>query len=283
LTLILTQQQSEYTTNRVYVDQYGNRYPSSSTVAGKFWSTYSLYKWRIKLGQEKAEELKEENPDLILTEDDIKQLGKIEAEKIRDYSARRGTAIHEAIELGQSTGNPEWDLFVEQYYKHIDQHLEIKHQEIALGYTSDKTVLYGDKEIPCRTAGKADLIGLWKDKLVIGDFKTCDDKKPKGKSFMGRFALQMAIYSCCFDQQYGVEIDEGVIFNLMPSNVKVLRIPLAMAKQVLDDKVLPGFYEYYKIPENERPWANQFLGLGNYLDKFQRELAKEIIVEDSRI
>jgi hypothetical protein len=151
----LTQIESPITRNRLYIDEEKNRYPSSSTVAGKFWNKVGLYKWQHGLGQEEAERL---GLDLEWTE--IKALGRKLAEEIRDYSANRGTAIHDEIEHGTSTGNPEWDLFVEQYHKHIAPYLEIKHQEIALGFTSDKTVNYRGKKIVCRTAGKADLIGF---------------------------------------------------------------------------------------------------------------------------
>jgi hypothetical protein len=95
---------------------------------------------------------------------------------------------------------------------------------------------------------------------------------------MGQYSIQMSIYALGYEQEQGVPINEGVIFNLMPSSVKILEIPLVKPKEMLIEHVLPAFYEFYCLPEHERPYPNQFKDMGNRLDKFQRELAKEITV-----
>ena len=249
----LTQTRSQYTPNRIYIDEDGNRYPSSSTVAGFFFNKAGLFKWRQKVGYE-------------------------EAERIKEFSATRGTAIHDAIEKNTLTGNPDFDEFIFRYKEEIEPYLKILHAEIALGYSYPFTFDFGgeDKHLILRTAGKADNISVWKDELIVGDFKTSDDGKPKKAAFMGQFSIQCSIYALGYEREFGEPINTGVIFNLMPSSTKVLHIPLEQPKQILKEYVLPAFYRYYMTPECYRPYPNQFEDMGKRLDKFQRELSKQI-------
>jgi hypothetical protein len=191
------------------LDDSGARYPSISTLAGFFFNTFSLHKWRKRVGYD-------------------------EANRIKVESANLGTAVHAAVEHNTLTGNPEYDAYVEQYRTKIAPYLEIHHQEIVLGHVTPEGY---------RMAGTCDLIGKWGGELIIGDWKT--SPKSKNKNFMGRYALQLAAYS----QSYESNTDTGIIFNLTPTDAHIFHIPLELPKQVLLERVLPAFYRFYQTPE----------------------------------
>ena len=238
----LTQETSTYTGQRIYLDENGGRYVSVSRLANFFQNTYGLNKWRKKVGY-------------------------AEADRILKESAARGTAVHLSIETGELTGNDDYDQFVHQYSRHIQSHLEIVHQEIILGYTTSEGL---------RFAGTCDLVAKWRGNLIIGDWKTSD--KLKNKNFMSGYALQLAAYSLSFEQSHESHTDTGVIFNLTPDSATIFSIPLELPKTFLLDELLPAFYSYYRLPE-PRPWANQYNGMGNRLQQFEKELATQIEVE----
>ena len=260
----LIQTTSKYTGSRVYEDPEGFRYPSISTLANFFSSTFSLYRWYLKLGKQIANEQGLEH----LSDRQLYDLGKPEGDRLCKEAATLGTAVHSAIETGQLTGNEEYDAYVHQYRRHIEPHLEILHQEVVLGHVTPEGL---------RFAGTCDLIGKWKGETIIGDWKTSPDKKKK--FFMGNYSLQLAAYSIAAP----VESDKGVIFNLCPDHVNIFHIPLEEPKRMLLEDVLPSFYGYYqeygRIDKRDRPYPNQYRDLGNKLDKFQSNLAKLIEVE----
>lgn len=167
---------SPITGQRLYFDSDGFKYPSISTLAGKFWSTYSIYKWSIKLGRVIAAEQGLDN----LSDRELYQLGKAEANRIKEEAAIRGTAVHLAIETSEPTGNPEYDAYIDQYNLKVAPHLEVLHQEITLAYVTFDNM---------RMAGKADIIGKYKGKLALCDMKTSEE--PKKSQYMGRFGLQL--------------------------------------------------------------------------------------------
>ena len=239
----LTQSVSTHTGNRVYIDEDGFRYPSISTLANFFFNTFLLNKWRKRVGYE-------------------------EAERIKVDSANKGTLIHAAIETNTLTGDDELDQYVEQYQTKIAPYLEIHHQEIVLGHVTPEGY---------RMAGTCDLIGKWGGELIIGDWKT--SPKSKNKNFMGRYSLQLAAYS----HSYEFNTDTGIIFNLTPNDAHIFHIPLEEPKRVLTEVVLPNFYNYYReyghVDKRDRPFPNQYNGMGAYLQQFEKELARTISVE----
>ena len=83
-------------TGRTY--HIGNRkYPSVSTLIGKFEPKDGLRSWQIDLGKEAV--LKDSTQDLALfSENELYQLGAKEAGKIRTNSSNRGTKVHKLIE-----------------------------------------------------------------------------------------------------------------------------------------------------------------------------------------
>jgi hypothetical protein len=257
----LEQQISEFSGKRIYVDEHGFRYASISTLAGFFGSTIGLYKWNLKLGKQIAADLDDAH---LLSDRELYLLGKPEGDRICKESAELGTKVHAAIETNMLTGDEECDAYVEQYRTHIAPHLEIYHQEIILGHVTPEGL---------RMAGTCDLLGAWKSEDIVGDWKTSES--PKKKAFMGRYALQLAAYDTCLDEP----TNKGVIFNLCSDHVNIFHIPLEPAKEILLTEILPAFYEFYRLPECDRPYPNQFRNLGVILSAFEKDLAKSITIE----
>jgi hypothetical protein len=259
----LTQSVSTHTNQRIYLDEFNHKYVSISRLANFFQSTIGLYRWNLKHGRKIAAEQGLEG----LTDRQLYELGKPEGDRICEESAQLGTAVHLSIETGKLTGNPEYDAYVEQYHRHIAPHLEILYQEIVLGHVTPEGL---------RFAGTCDLIGKWKDELVIGDWKTSE--KIKNLKFMGKYALQLAAYSLSFEQSHETQTDTGIIFNLLPDAAHIFRIPLQPAKEMLLSTILPEFYSYYRQPE-PRCFPNQWAGMGDKLQRWEKELSKLIEVE----
>ena len=133
------------------------------------------------------------------------KVGENEAEKIRDESARRGTAMHEFLEM-HLRGNKLLDLsdeglaarnmariIIEQGLKDID---EIWGSEVTLFY-------------PGLYAGQTDLCGIYSGRESIIDFKQTN--KPKRTEWIEDYFLQLAGYAMAHDVIYKTCVDQGVI------------------------------------------------------------------------
>ena len=133
------------------------------------------------------------------------KVGENEAEKIRDEAARRGTAMHEFLEM-HLRGDKLLDLsdeglaarnmariIIEQGLKDID---EIWGSEVTLFY-------------PGLYAGQTDLCGIYSGRESIIDFKQTN--KPKRTEWIEDYFLQLAGYAMAHDVIYKTCVDQGVI------------------------------------------------------------------------
>ena len=133
------------------------------------------------------------------------KVGENEAEKIRDEAARRGTAMHEFLEMhvrgdklldlsdeGQAASGMA-RIIIEQGLKDAE---EIWGSEVTLFY-------------PGLYAGQTDLCGIYSGRESIIDFKQTN--KPKRAEWVEDYFLQLAAYAMAHDQIYGTCIDQGVI------------------------------------------------------------------------
>ena len=133
------------------------------------------------------------------------KVGDNEAEKIRDEAARRGTAMHEFLEM-HLRGDKLLDLsdeglaarnmariIIEQGLKDID---EIWGSEVTLFY-------------PGLYAGQTDLCGIYSGRESIIDFKQTN--KPKRTEWIEDYFLQLAGYAMAHDVIYKTCVDQGVI------------------------------------------------------------------------
>ena len=140
----------------------------------------SLFKWRQKVGEKKAEEIKNE-------------------------AAKRGTAMHEFLEM-HLRGDKVLDLSSEglaaRSMARIIIEQGLKDAEEIWG--SEVTLFY-----PGLYAGQTDLCGIYSGRESIIDFKQTN--KPKTVECVEDYFLQLAAYAMAHDIIYGTCVDQGVI------------------------------------------------------------------------
>ena len=133
------------------------------------------------------------------------KVGENEAEKIRDEAARRGTAMHEFLEM-HVRGDALLDLSDEglaaRNMARIIIEQGLKNAEEIWG--SEVTLFY-----PGLYAGQTDLCGIYSGRESIIDFKQTN--KPKKAEWIEDYFLQLAAYAMAHDQIYGTCVDQGVI------------------------------------------------------------------------
>ena len=133
------------------------------------------------------------------------KVGENEAEKIRDEAAKRGTAMHEFLEM-HLRGDKLLDLSSEGQAASSMARVIIEQglKDIEEVWGSEVTLFY-----PGLYAGQTDLCGIYSGRESIIDFKQTN--KPKRVEWIEDYFLQLAAYAMAHDQIYGTCIDQGVI------------------------------------------------------------------------
>ena len=140
------------------------------------------------------------------------KVGGIEAERIKNTAANRGTAMHSYLEM-HINGENLLDLTIEGLAARsmaqtiIDKGL-IELQEIW----GNEVVLY----YPELYAGQTDLCGVYQGRDSIIDFK--QSNKPKRDEWIEDYYLQGAAYATAHDCIYGTNIEQTVILICTPDN-----------------------------------------------------------------
>ena len=140
------------------------------------------------------------------------KVGGIEADRIKNTAANRGTAMHSYLEM-HINGENLLDLTIEGLAARsmaqtiIDKGL-IELQEIW----GNEVVLY----YPELYAGQTDLCGVYQGRDSIIDFK--QSNKPKKDEWIEDYKLQLAAYATAHDCIYGTKIEQGVILMCTPDN-----------------------------------------------------------------
>ena len=163
---------------RHYADG-GVRMPSVTTILSSTKDKSGLDKWIAKVGKEKAEQ-------------------------IRDEASKIGTAMHATIEdyiIGKTYQPKDKDeehafkmanVIIDQGFDNIN---EIWGSEVHLHYTD-------------QYAGTTDLVGLYKGKPAIMDFKQTN--KPKHRKWIEDYFIQLAAYAEAHKRHHG-EILTGAV------------------------------------------------------------------------
>jgi len=170
-------------TGRVYSAK-GEKLPSVTTILGATRSKEkeeSLSRWRQKVGE-------------------------IEADKIRDNAAARGTIMHRILEgyikdeghmdltdIGQEAGVMAQNLIDSGFKNSID---EVWGMEMMMYY-------------PGLYAGACDIAGVYEGKEAIMDFK--QSNKYKKREWIDDYFIQTAAYAVAHNYVYGSNIQSGVI------------------------------------------------------------------------
>ena len=170
--------------SRTY-DVLGLRLPSVTTILSQTKDQSYLDKWKAKVGHE-------------------------EAERIKNYSSSRGTAMHKFLEkyiegVGYEDLTPLGQEAKIMAQKIIDTGLknitEYYGSEVALYYHG----LY---------AGATDLVCMHNGMESIIDFKQAN--RPKRKEWIDDYYLQIAAYAMAHDQTHGSNIEQGIIMICTP-------------------------------------------------------------------
>jgi hypothetical protein len=173
------------TGGRVYQTPTGNSVPSVTTILSNTLPKEALVAWRQKVGDE-------------------------EADRITAEACRIGTTMHDRLEGYVSNyiqGRPnippedEEDLLA---YKMADNL-----RRFAL---VDLDEIWGIEEaLFCEDlyAGRTDLIGVYKGKSAIIDYKST--KKPKKSEWVEGYKMQLAAYNLCHLSMFNERMDTGVI------------------------------------------------------------------------
>ena len=134
-----------------------------------------------------------------------RKVGENEAEKIKDEAAKRGTAMHEFLEM-HLNGNQLLDLSSEGQAARNMARIIIEQglKDIEEIWGSEVTLFY-----PGLYAGQTDLCGIYSGRESIIDFK--GSNKPKRAEWIEDYFLQLAAYAMAHDQIYSTCVDHGVI------------------------------------------------------------------------
>ena len=169
---------------RVY-DIVGTRLPSVTTVLGATKNQDFIKKWKAKVGEQ-------------------------EADRIKNHSSNRGTAMHKFLEhhvLG--TNIVDLTRIGQEARPMADKIIEVGLAPVEEYYGSEVTLHY-----PGLYAGSTDLVCLHNDMETIVDFK--QSNRPKREEWVEDYFLQISAYAMAHDHVYGSKIKQGVIMVCTP-------------------------------------------------------------------
>ena len=169
---------------RLY-DVNGTRLPSVTTVLGKTKNQQFLKDWIAKKGE-------------------------AEAERIKNLSSNRGTAMHKFLEhyiLG--TGYDDLTTLGQEAKAMAQKVIDVGLTPVEEYYGSEVTLYY-----PGLYAGSTDLVCLHNGRETVVDFKQAN--RPKNKEWIEDYYLQIAAYAMAHDYVHNSNIEQGVIMVCTP-------------------------------------------------------------------
>ena len=157
-------------------------FPSITTILGKTANNVWLQKWKEKVGEEEAARVSKEATD-------------------------RGTAVHEFAEQFFNGDDIYSDL--SQSPKDV---IQMTKDLIRIAQTGVEEV-WGQEQVlwskKYRYAGRTDMVGIWKGKPTIIDFKT--SKKKKYENQIKDYFIQCCAYAVAHNEMYGTGIQDVAI------------------------------------------------------------------------
>jgi genome maintenance exonuclease 1 len=199
----------------------GSKVPSVTTILDRTKSEESreaLARWKKSVGAERAQQ--------IVTE-----------------AANRGTRMHSYLEtyLAQDDmkplpsnpyAHPSWFMAAQVILEglvHVDECWGV---EVPVYYSG----LY---------AGTTDLVGQWKGRPAIMDFKQTN--KPKKREYIDDYFIQLAAYAQAHNETHGTTIDTGAILMCVQ--------PRQLPDGTYDT---PQYMEFEVGPEEFAHWTNEW-------------------------
>ena len=142
----------------------------------------------------------------------VQKVGTVEAERVKDTAAKRGTAMHSYLET-YIQGGKILDL------RDVGREASSMAETIIAKGFNDLEEIWGSEVTlfyPNLYAGATDLCGVYQGRESIIDFK--QSNKPKKAEWITDYKLQMIAYAMAHNCVYGTDIDQGVILMCTPDN-----------------------------------------------------------------
>ena len=140
------------------------------------------------------------------------KVGEVEAERIKNTAATRGTAMHTYLEHYIKGGNvldlTDLGREASSMAKTI---IEKGFPDMEEVWGVECTLFY-----PGLYAGQTDMCGIYQGRESIIDFK--QSNKPKRAEWIEDYKLQLAAYATAHDCIFGTSIEQGVILMCTPDN-----------------------------------------------------------------
>jgi len=170
--------------SRIY-DFNGMRMPSVTTILSKTKDQSFLTAWKNKVGHENAE-------------------------RIKNHSASRGTAMHKFLEKHvEGIGYDDLTTLGREAKSMAQKIIEDGLSNVSEYYGSEVMLYY-----PNLYAGSTDLVCMHDGMETIVDFK--QSNRPKREEWIEDYYLQIAAYAMAHDSVYGSNIQQGVIMVCTP-------------------------------------------------------------------
>ena len=201
--------------SRTY-DVLGLSLPSVTTILSRTKDQSYLDKWKAKVGHE-------------------------EAERIKNYSSSRGTAMHKFLEKHiEGVGYEDLTPLGQEAKIMAQKIIDVGLKNITEYYGSEISLYYHGLY-----AGATDLVCMHDGMETIVDFKQAN--RPKKKEWIDDYYLQIAAYAMAHDHMHGSQIRQGVIMICTPDS----------------------YYQEFKIQDAElRKYRHKFLKrLSQYHDQ----------------
>ena len=164
---------------RLYENPYGDPVPSVTTILSKTKDMTHLNAWKKRVGEKKAQE--------IVTE-----------------AAGVGSIIHEMLEA--------WSLNQEYTGKNMLQ-AKMMAETVIKNVEADIDEVWGSEVNLCYPglyAGTTDLVGIYKGRPTIMDFKQTN--RPKKREWIDDYFMQAAAYGMAHNEVFGTKIEHTAIF-----------------------------------------------------------------------
>ena len=159
----------------------GKRLPSVTTILDACTDKTWLYEWK-------------------------KRVGEVEAKRISTESSNIGTLVHSCLEhhIQKTQASKKNNLVYQLASKMADAIIVNGLKHIPVVWGVEAKLYYEDLY-----AGTTDLVGLWKNKPAIIDFKTTKNKKTKKD--IQHYFLQGVAYAHAHNQMFDTNIETVVI------------------------------------------------------------------------
>jgi genome maintenance exonuclease 1 len=210
--------------SRIY-DVAGYRLPSVTTVLGKTKDQKFLQDWIAKKGAK-------------------------EAERIKNVSSARGTAMHKFLEhyiLGD--GYDDLTGLGQEAKTMAEKIIDVGLTPVEEYYGSEVTLYY-----PGLYAGSTDLVCLHNGMETVVDFKQAN--RPKKKEWIEDYYLQIAAYAMAHDYVHDSRIQQGVIMVCTPDLYYQEFVVSGAELRQYKHKFLKRLDMYHDLKFDEKEQAN---------------------------